>query len=166
MPTNVSALAFAAYSASGVRPKRPSRLPPFIPRSPLGQNLAQRTARSTSSGPVDHADHHAAGPRFQRPHDRRVIGRREAHEAVQAVGSRGQRRQLDVLHADAGMLRVEPEAVELAVLPDDLDELRAQQLAGAEDSDDLAVGQQWLDLPHSCSPSHRTHGSPRPSAAR
>ncbi len=50
MPTKVSALALAAYSAIGVRPNRPSRLPPFIPRSPRGQNLAQRTACSASSG--------------------------------------------------------------------------------------------------------------------
>jgi hypothetical protein len=33
----------------GVSPNRPSRLPPFIPRSPRGQNFAQRTACSTSA---------------------------------------------------------------------------------------------------------------------
>ena len=49
MPTKVSALARAVYSARGIRPNRPSRLPPFIPRSPRGQNLAQRTACSASA---------------------------------------------------------------------------------------------------------------------
>jgi hypothetical protein len=50
MPTNVSALAVREYSAIGTRPYRPSRLPPFIPRSPRGQNLVQRTACSACSG--------------------------------------------------------------------------------------------------------------------
>ena len=48
MPTKVEALAAAMYSASGVRPNRPSRLPPLSPRSPRGQNFAQRTACSAS----------------------------------------------------------------------------------------------------------------------
>ena len=69
-----------------------------------------------------------------------VIGRRQPHEVVHPVGLRGQRGQLDVLHADARVLGVEPEGVELAVLADDLDQLRAEELADGEDPDDLALG--------------------------
>ena len=49
MPTNVAALASAMYSARSVSPNRPSRFPPLRPRSPRGQNLAQRTACSASA---------------------------------------------------------------------------------------------------------------------
>ncbi len=46
MPMKVEALAAAMYSGKGVSPNRPSRLPPLSPRSPRGQNFAQRTACS------------------------------------------------------------------------------------------------------------------------
>jgi hypothetical protein len=46
------------------------------------------------------------------------------------------------------MLLVEPEGVEIPVLADDLDQLRADQLAGPEDPDDLPIRQHRLDSRH------------------
>ncbi len=51
------------------------------------------------------------------------------------------------------MLLVEPEAVEPAVLAEDLDDLRVEDLADAEQANRLPLRQSFLDPRHACVPS-------------
>jgi hypothetical protein len=46
------------------------------------------------------------------------------------------------------MFRVEPEGVETAMLAHDLDDLGMEKLAYAEHPDELAIGEEFLDLGH------------------
>ena len=112
-------------------------------------------------GASGHADHHAAGPGLERTHDRGVIGRRLADEVVEPVVAGGHRGQLDVLHPEPGVLGVEPEGVEAAVLADDLDQLGREELADPEHPDELALGEKLLDLRHRRVPRGRPIGRER-----
>ena len=67
---------------------------------------------------------------------------------VHAVAAGRHRRQLDVLHRQAAVLEIQPQRVEIAVFTDDLDQLGAEQLAGAEDPDHLPLGEHCLDSRH------------------
>jgi hypothetical protein len=73
---------------------------------------------------------------------------------VHAVRPGRHRREFDFLHRDPGVLGVEPDRVEIAVLTDDLDQLRADELPDAEHPDHLPLGQQLFDPGH-CEPTPR-----------
>ncbi len=153
IPTNVSALARAAYSPIGVRPE------PAVAIAAVHSTLAAGPEFGPADGLLrllrraDHADHHSPRTGFQRPHDRGVVGGRQPDEVIQAAGLGCERRELDVLHADAGMLGIEPERIELAVLAEDLDQLGAQQLPEAEHPDHLPLGKEFFDPLHPSLPS-------------
>ena len=102
---------------------------------------------------MDHADHQPARARFERAHDRGIVGRRQPHEVVHPISLRGHGGQLDLLHANSRVLEVEPERIELAVLAHNLDQLGTEKLTYGENPDNLTFGKQLLDARHPLLPS-------------
>ena len=99
------------------------------------------------------ADHQPPRARFERTHDRGIIGRRQPHEVIHSISLRRHGGQLDLLHANSRVLEIEPERIELAVLAHNLDQLGTEKLAYGENPDNLTFGKQLLDARHPLLPS-------------
>lgn len=99
-------------------------------------------------GRPDHADHHSAGSRLEGPHDRRVVGRRQPYEVIDAVASGRHGCELDFFHCEPGMLEVEPESVELTMFAQNFDQFGRQKLPHPEDPDQFALAEHLLDSWH------------------